>query len=76
MEERPEDRRTKEIRLTPEGAAFASRTLHRIRESERQAMGELGEEQRRQLLETTRLYISRCRQTVTELAGEAGKKFK
>ena len=73
MKERAEDRRTKEIRLTPEGETFASRTLQGIRESERQAMGELSEEQRRQLLETTRLYISRCRQTVAELSGEAGK---
>lgn len=64
LEELPEDRRNKTIRLTEAGEAKAAETITKIHESEHRAMSSLTEEQRRALLELTRTYITRCQQAM------------
>ena len=67
LEELPEDRRNKTIHLTAPGREEAERVLRRVRESERQAMGELTEEERAVLLSATRRYITGCKNAMKGL---------
>ena len=67
LEELPEDRRNKTIHLTDPGREEAERVLQRVRESERQAMGELTEEERAVLLSATRRYVTGCKNAMKGL---------
>ena len=67
LEELPEDRRNKTIHLTAPGREEAERVLRRVRESERQAMGELTEEERAVLLSATRRYVTGCKNAMKGL---------
>ena len=64
---RLEDRRNKTIHLTAPGREEAERVLRRVRESERQAMGELTEEERAVLLSATRRYVTGCKNAMKGL---------
>ena len=67
LRELPEDRRNKTIHLTAPGREEAERVLRRVRESERQAMGELTEEERAVLLSATRRYVTGCKNAMKGL---------
>lgn len=64
LEEVPEDRRNKTIHFTEQGLAEARRILSRVQESERAAMSELSEEERRTLLSATKRYVTCCNQAL------------
>lgn len=67
LEELPEDRQNKTIHLTDLGQGGAERILRRVRESERQAMGELTEEERAVLLSATKRYVTGCKNAMKGL---------
>ena len=54
MQELPEDRRNKTIHFTEEGRREAERIMHKVRESERQAMKGLSKEERELLISLTK----------------------
>lgn len=60
LEEVPEDRRNKIVHFTEQGFAEAKRILRQVQESERAAMSELSEKERRTLLSATERYITCC----------------
>ena len=67
LEARPEDRRNKTIHLTDTGRAEAERILQKVRQSERQAMSELTDEERKVLLSATRRYVLGCKKAMKGL---------
>lgn len=67
MEELPEDRRIKTIHFTEEGRREAQRILHKVRDSEHQAMKGLGQEEREQLLSLTERYVTACTTAMKDL---------
>lgn len=56
LREMPEDRRVKTIHLTKKGQEYADSILPQIKEAEYNAMAELSDEQRRELLNSMKLY--------------------
>lgn len=67
MEELPEDRRTKAIHFTDEGRREAEGILQKVRDSERQAMKDLSEAEREQLLSLTERYVTACTTAMKDL---------
>lgn len=66
LEELSEDRRTKTIHFTDEGAKSAEKIMLKVKDSERKAMGQLTEEQRETLIAVTKSYITCCRNAMQE----------
>lgn len=60
LEEMPEDRRNKTVKLTETGMENAARIIDKVRECEDKAMSGLTEEQRNTLLDLTKTYIRSC----------------
>lgn len=56
LQELPEDRRNKTIHLTESGQEYADRVIPQIREAEYGAMEKLTPQQRKNLLESMRIY--------------------
>lgn len=67
LEELPEDRRNKTVRLTDTGSAAAEHILHKVRQSEQQAMSSLSEEEREVLLAATKRYVHGCKDAMKGL---------
>ncbi|MBS6104993.1 MAG: hypothetical protein KH840_10570 [Megasphaera sp.] len=67
MEELPENRRNKTIHFTDEGRREAQRILHKVRDSERQAMKDLSKAEREQLLSLTERYVTACTTAMKDL---------
>ena len=67
MQELPEDRRNKTIYFTMDGQREAERIIQKVRESERQAMGRLSQEEQEQLLSLTHRYVNACKTAMKEL---------
>lgn len=67
MEELPEDRRIKTIHFTEKGRREAQRILHKVRDSERQAMKDLSKAEREQLLSLTERYVTACTTAMKDL---------
>lgn len=67
MQRLPENRRTKAIHFTDEGRREAQRILHKVRDSERQAMKDLSKAEREQLLSLTHRYVTACTTAMKDL---------
>lgn len=64
MEEDPEDRRSKIIILTDRGKTVGDGIIKNVRESERNAMLNLSKEERDALINSTKRYVSLCRESL------------
>lgn len=64
LEEIPEDRRNKTVNFTAEGQLKAKEVMKKVRESERMAMEKLTEEQRKTLLDLTKIYVLSCKEAM------------
>lgn len=60
LEEMPKDRRNKTVNLTETGVENATKIIDKVRECEDEAMSGLTKEQRKDLLDLTRMYIRSC----------------
>ena len=67
MHELPEDRRNKTIHFTNEWRRKAQRILHKVRDSEHQAMKSLSKAEREQLLSLTERYVTACTTAMKDL---------
>ena len=68
LQELPEDRRNKTIHLTESGQEYADKVIPQIREAEYGAMEKLTPQQRKNLLESMRIYSEMFRKVMP--AGE------
>lgn len=68
LRELPEDRRNKTIHLTESGQEYAKKVIPQIREAEYEAMKKLTSEQRKNLIESIRIYAEMFRKVMP--AGE------
>lgn len=64
LKENPADRRSKWIHFTEEGRQKADAITNPIREAERAGMNGLSASQREELLETFKLYVRACQNTL------------
>ena len=66
LEERPEDRRTKTVKLTEKGKNYAQEAVCHIRYAEYAAMEQFTEDEREQLIGLTKRYADKCLETLRE----------
>lgn len=66
LEEQPEDRRTKTVKLTEKGKEYAQDAVCHIRHAEYVAMSQFTPDEREQLIELMQKYADTCLATVRE----------